>query len=229
MKKIMIYFFGSLVALLFVIAPFEKTSAQSQIRLGVKGGVNFADMKYEPKDNTNGVPDGKSLVSYHVGVIVDVPIADFVSIQPGLMLNSIGSKREYKSTTLGNYTMKVNPIYLDVPVNVLFKAKMGEGTKLYVGAGPYLGYGISGKVTFNAETPLGNGQIDHNIKFGNGNSDDLKKTDVGGNILAGIEFKNLTLGAQYGLSFTNNAPNGSDNASKILRNKVLSLSVSFLF
>ena len=58
--------------------------------------------------------------------------------------------------------------------------------------------------------------------------DDLKATDFGGNVLAGFEFGNgLILGAQYGLSFTNNAPDGNNDAPKILRNKVFSVSLGY--
>lgn len=229
MKKVMIRLFYGLMAILFVISSLEKVSAQSKVRFGLKGGVNFADMKYEPKDNTNGMPNSNSLTSYHIGLVADMPLTGFLSVQPGVMLNSIGTKAEYKNSTLGDYTMKVNPVYVDIPVNLLFKAGIGDNSKFYIGAGPYLGYGVSGKVTYSADTPLGSGQTDHDIKFGNGNGDDLKSADIGGNILAGFEFNNLLVGAQYGLSFTNNAPGGSDNASKILRNKVLSFSVGILF
>src|SRR5690625_3203173 len=186
-------------------------------------------MKYEPQDNTNGVPDANSLISYHVGVIADLPLGLGFSVQPGIMLNSIGSKVEYHSDMLGDYTTTVNPIYIDVPVNFLFKPAIGPDNNFYVGVGPYIGYGIGGKASFDAETPLGDGRVDHDLKFGNDKDDDLKAIDIGGNILAGFEFGNVLIGAQYGLSFTNNAPKGEDNDPKILRNKVLSVSIGYLF
>ena len=34
---------------------------QAQARIGIKGGVNFADMTYEPKNETEGTPDANSM------------------------------------------------------------------------------------------------------------------------------------------------------------------------
>ncbi len=227
MKKKIVLFGISVLAISFLILPYEK--AQAQARIGIKGGINFANMKYEPQDQTEGVPDANSFTSYHVGLIADLPIAMGLSLQPGIMLNSKGSKFEYNSDVV-DFTKIVNPIYIDVPVNVLFKPQLGDHTKFYVGLGPYIGFGVGGKVSYDAETPLGDAYKDHDIEFGSDNGDDLKAVDVGGNVLAGFEFGNgLILGAQYGLSFTNNAPEGDNDDPKILRNKELSVSIGYLF
>lgn len=228
MKKKIVLFGISLLLTGFLILPVEKVQAQT--RIGLKGGINFANMKYESKDGTEGVPDANSFTSYHIGVIADLPIAMGLALQPGIILNSKGSKWEYHSDVVGDYTMTVNPVYIDVPINLLFRPQIGDNVKVYVGLGPYIGFGVGGKVSFDAETPLGDAYVDHDLKFGSDSDDDLKAIDIGGNVLAGIEFGNgLILGAQYGLSFTNNAPEGDNSDPKILRNKVLSISVGYLF
>lgn len=214
---------------LTVVLLLTTFSAFSQIRFGVKGGLNLADMKYEPKDQTNGTPDANSLSSFNAGVIIDIPLVTGLALQPGLMLEGKGSKLEY-SGSLGTFTQKTNPIYVEVPVNVLFKPAIGQHTKLYFGLGPYVAMGIAGRVSSNAEASIGSFYTSHDISFGDGSDDDLKAVDIGGNVLAGFEFDNgLLIGAQYGMSLTNNAPSGDDNAAKILRNKVLSFSVGYLF
>lgn len=206
----------------------------AQVRVGVKAGLNLADMKYEPEDETNGTPDANSLPSFNAGFIVDVPLIQGLALQPGLMVSGKGSKVEYTTNNLGNYTTTINPIYLEVPVNILFKPQIGAGTRLYFGAGPYFAVGIAGKqkFTFEGAPIIGDGYTGHQLKFGNSSDDDLKATDVGAQVLAGFEFsKGLLVGAQYGIGFTNIAPdnNSSNNKSKILRNKVLSFSVGYLF
>lgn len=206
-------------------------SAFSQVRLGIKAGFNLADMKYEPKDQTNGTPDAGSLPSFNAGFIADIPLMQGLSLQPGLMVSGKGSKVAYTSSNLGNYTTTINPIYLEVSVNILFKPQIGPGTRFYFGAGPYFATGIAGKQKFsyNNAPVIGTGYTGHNLKFGNDAGDDLKATDIGANVLAGFEFsKGLLVGVQYGIGFTNNVPNGSNNSAKILRNKVLSFSVGYL-
>lgn len=218
------------LCLLFLTAAFVPSQkAHAQAKFGIKAGINFADLKYEPKDQTNGTPDANSLTSFHAGIIADLPLTEGLALQPGVMLSGKGSKVEY-SGVLGTYTKEINPLYIEVPVNILFKPQIGTGTKLYFGLGPYFGFGIAGKANFSGETPAGDFYTDHDLSFGNDSDDDLKATDVGGNILAGFEFSNgLLIGAQYGLSFTNNASGGNDDAPKILRNKVLSISLGYLF
>lgn len=214
---------------IIAIVLFSTLASSAQVRFGIKGGLNLADMKYEPKDQTDGTPDANSLSSFNAGVIVDIPLVAGLAIQPGLMVEGKGSKVEY-SGSIGSFTQKTNPIYLELPVNVLFKPTIGANTKLYFGLGPYVAMGIAGKTSSNAQASIGSYYSDHDLSFGDGSDDDLKQTDVGGNLLAGFEFSNgLLVGAQYGMSFTNNAPNGNDNAPKILRNKVLSFSVGYLF
>lgn len=205
-------------------------NAFAQVRLGIKGGLNLADMKYEPKDQTQGTPNANSLATFNAGLIVDVPLLqNVVYLQPGLMVNGKGSKVVYTGTA-GTFTQKINPIYLEIPANILFKPSIGTGTKLYFGAGPYFAMGIGGKSSSDAQSNVGSFYQSHPLKFGNGSNDDFKQTDVGANILAGFEFsRGLIVGAQYGLSFTNNAPGGNNDAPKILRNKVLSFSVGYLF
>lgn len=227
MKKTALLLGVGLMVVGLMIFPTEQS--QAQVRFGIKGGINFANMKYEAQDETSGVPDANSFTSYHVGVIADVPIASVLSLQPGVMLTSVGSKVEAGNEDVGGtYTM--NPLYVRVPVNILFKPNLGGGTKLYVGVGPYVGFGVGGKVSVDGNVGDIEGGTDRDLKFGNDSGDDLKSRDIGGNVLAGIEFSSgFLLGAQYGMSFTNNAPNGDDNADNILKNKVLSVSVGYLF
>ncbi len=204
-------------------------SAFSQVKLGIKGGINFADLKYEPQDQTHGIPDANSLPSYHLGVIVDLPLASMLSLQPGVFYTGKGSKLKYSGDNW-DFTQTMNPTYIEVPVNILFKPTIGANTKFYVGAGPYIAKGVGGQVSYDGNLGDISGHTDHDIKFGNSSDDDLKSTDIGANVLAGFEFSNgLLLGAQYGMSFTNNAPKGENSDTKILRNKVLGISLGFLF
>lgn len=214
-----------LLSLLLILGE----SAFSQIRVGIKAGLNLADMKYEPKNQTSGTPNTHSLPSFNAGIIADIPLIEGLALQPGLMLEGKGSKVE-ESGNSWSYTQTMNPLYVSVPVNILFKPEIGKDTKLYFGFGPYFAWGIGGKATFSGNIGNLNGSTDHTLQFGNDSGDDLKTNDIGANILGGFEFsKGLLVGAQYGISITNNAPNSSNNANKILRNKVFSFSVGYLF
>lgn len=216
--------------ILLLAAVCLSAAAMAQgVKLGIRGGLNLADMKYEPKDQTNGTPNANSLASFNAGLVIDIPLVPGLALQTGAGLSGKGSKVEWTNGS-SSYAETINPWYVEIPANLVFKPQIAPGTRLYFGVGPYLGIGVGGKASFSGNTPIGNFYSDHTLKFGNDSNSDLTQTDVGGNILAGFEFgQGLTLGAQYGLSFTNNTPNGSNNAAKILRNKVLSINVGFFF
>lgn len=216
------------ILLLTALCLVAGSAAFAQVKFGIKAGVNMADLKYEAKDETQGTPNSNSLLSFNAGVVADIPLASVVSIQPGVMLSGKGSKVKFSGDNW-DYTQKMNPLYVEVPVNILFKPTIGTDTKFYIGAGPYVAAGVGGKISYSGNLGDLSAYSDHNIKYGSDADDDLKSTDIGGNVLAGFEFSNgLLLGAQYGMSFTNNAPKGENNDSKILRNKVLSISIGYL-
>lgn len=215
--------------LLVAIAISFSTFALSQgLKVGLRGGLNVADMKYEPRDQTNGTPNANSLTSFNLGLVLDFGIAKVISIQTGAGISGKGNKTEWSSGSF-SYTQKMNPMYVEVPLDILFKPSLGPSTRFYFGAGPYLGIGVGGKSSFSGNTPVGDYYTDHKLKFGNDSNSDLKRMDIGGEVLAGFEFSGITLGAAYGMSFTNNAPNGNNDAAKILKNKVFSINVGFLF
>lgn len=197
-------------------------SLRAQVRLGLQGGLNLADLRYEPKDQTSGMPDAHSLATYNAGLLLDIPLVPAVAIQTGVGLSSKGSKVTFSGTG-GSYTKTINPLYLEIPAHLVFKPQIAPATRLVLGFGPYLGLGVGGRASYSGATPLGSYYSDHSLEFGNGSSDDLKATDIGGEVLAGLQFSRMvSLTAQYGMSFTNNAAGSDNNAPQILRNKVLS-------
>ena len=82
--------------------------------------------------------------------------------------------------------MSVNLNYLELPLNLVYKGALGNG-KIYLGLGPYLAYGIGGKVK------MGDEEVD--VKFKNKVTEDdyeedvffVKALDAGGNIFVGYE------------------------------------------
>src|SRR6185295_177476 len=73
-------------------------------------------------------------------------IAPVLSIQPGIFFTTKGSKTQSGSTSDPNYfKATTNPMYVEIPVNLVFKAPVGEQSKFFVGAGPYIAIGVAGK------------------------------------------------------------------------------------
>jgi len=221
-------------ALLF--GSFLSHAQSGQLRVG----LNLANVSVTPNGRVN---DANQLTSFQIGVIGNVKLGrSFLSLQPGLLYTGKGSKIQ-KGTAgqAGYYKQTFNPMYLEVPLNLLFKAPIGAANRFFIGAGPYAAVGIAGKVKTEGTNILGQAyNREADIQF---SADDpttfnkeegaglglVRRFDYGLNGTAGIEGKSLVLGVNYGLGLAklqSGTNSGADNDNK---HRVLSLTLGFKF
>lgn len=192
--------------------------AQSGLGYGIKAGVNFPSYSY---GNSSDLSDTKSTTNFHVTGYLDAPVTSNFYIQPGVSLQGKGAKL-IESDALGGSEVSQNTMWLEVPVNFVGKFPAGSGN-FFVGAGPYIGFGLSGKNKYSVRE--GSNVTEREFKFGK--DETLKGTDFGVNFLAGYKLGNgLLINAGYGLGLTNIAgdANGwSDN----IKNRVWTVGIGF--
>jgi len=201
--------------------------ASAQTRIGIRGGLQLADMRNQPDDRTNLTDETKMLFGYQVGVVLDYSFNNVLFFQPGLLLNSKGSKIILKDNlNLTTTTIKNNPMYAELPL--LFGV---QNFKLFGMAGPYLAYGFAGKNYFKLESPIPalNQESESSIKWGDKTSlsdpRDLRPFDMGLTVSAGVELNNLQIGAYYSPGFVNISPEGSRGK---LYNTTIGIQTTFL-
>lgn len=225
--------FGYLLA----ISCISLTSFAQQSSAWLKGGVNFANVSY----NSNGeVDDANMLTSFHVGLMGDFTIAKIFAIQSGLLFTGKGAKLQSgNSTDLTYYKATTNPLYIELPVNGVFKIPLAvPGSNFFVGAGPYIAIGVAGKrkiegkyvgVAFNSK---------ENIEFSNDdpstfNNEEgtglgvMRRFDYGLNGTAGFQLGSgmIAVNYGYGLAKLQSGSNSSDDNKN--KHRVLSISVGF--
>ena len=203
----------------------------------IKAGINLANIS---RTDDGRVDEANQLTSFHVGVVGDLPIGSVLSFQPGILFTGKGAKTQSGDASTNNYSKATtNPFYIEVPANLVFKAPIGTNAKFFVGAGPYLGVGISGKTKIVTERPLlGKSEIERDITF----SDDdpttldyeegagfgiMRRFDYGFNGLAGIEGKSIVLGVNYGLGMAKLQSGANNNEDNNNKHRVLSVSIGF--
>ncbi|ASZ10473.1 PorT family protein [Chitinophaga pendula] len=221
--------------------------AMAQARVGVKGGVNFATIS---KDNAGNFSRSQGITRYHIGAIVDLPLSPILSLQPGVFYTSKGSKLEAgnkDNATITNPYSKneTNPQYIEVPINLVGKIPIGNGTtKLFAGIGPYFAFGVAGKnksessykdatgatITASASKKI---KWDDDNPFVNGDpnygADKYKRFDFGGNLMVGAEFGNFLVSAQYGMGFAKINSGSVNSRNDNNKNRVFGVSVGYLF
>jgi hypothetical protein len=180
MKTKLISFIAFLM--LTVTVANAQGPAKSRLSFAILGGINLQNLT--GTDFTGDKLENDMLIGYHVGVNVQIPILPEFFFQPGLVFSTKGAK-----STFGSLTSSYKISYVELPLNFMYKGSLGEGFVM-IGFGPYVGYGIGGKVV----TKGGDVTLDTPIEFSNtvDIGDPLATTyfkafDAGGNIFAGYE------------------------------------------
>ncbi|MFZ4547032.1 MAG: outer membrane beta-barrel protein [Bacteroidales bacterium] len=194
---------------------------------GLIGGINFQNLT--GKDASGDKLANDLILGYHAGVNIQIPLAPQFYFQPGLLFSTKGAKNSYSSITS---TTKLS--YIEMPLNLVYKAMLGNGYFM-LGFGPYIGYGIGGKVT----TKGGDLELETDVEFKNvvETSDPLLTTyykafDVGGNIFAGYQMANGIFGqfnTQLGLIAINPEDKRVTSDDSSVKNTGFGVSVGFRF
>lgn len=205
-----------IVLAVVAVMLFSATSF-SQVRFGVKGGLNFSNFATE----SSLINSVKGSTNYSFGVLFQGKSMGF-AVQPEVLysvkggsfgndaLLSLfsGAATEYKSQSIEV------PVNLQYGVDLLF-------ARLYLQAGPYVAF--TSKVL-----------IDGDADFYDDNKDNFNTIDYGVGVGAGAEFMGLQLSAKYDWGL---APLGKEiivagvntNPLSEIKNRNFSVSLAYLF
>ena len=202
----------------------------------LKGGINLANVSIT--DNGR-IDDAKTLTSFQVGIIGDISLAEFLAFQPGLLLTGKGTKTQDGDPSDANYfKATTNPLYIEIPMNLVFKFGSGDGPNFFAGAGPYLAIGIAGKNKTEGKFLGASFKSENNIEW----SDDdpttfdyeegagfgiMKRFDYGLNGTAGVDIKKVVLSVNYGLGLAKLQSGSNSSADDKNKHRVLSFTIGF--
>ena len=215
----------------FIIAcVFSNAIAQ---KVYVQGGANLANITKDQNGNTDKY---KSLVSFNTGIMGSFGLSDILDIETGLLFTGKGSKAETNFANGDFVKSSFNPLYLEVPLNLLVKFPIDKQNNLFVHAGPYVAMGVAGKSKFSSKLGLLQSNSESNIQFNNDNPttsqqedasySKIKRFDYGINFGGGIALKSIILKANYGLGLAKiNSTETNNNADQKNKYRTLSLSV----
>lgn len=161
----------------------------------IQGGLNVTNYSISEENSMK--------LGFRAGIGADVALTDFISVQPSLLVLTKGAKLGSKSY-IGDVT--INPMYLQLPVLIAFKFPISDNFKMFVNAGPYAAYGISGKAdiklkAFSKEGISNSVDLFKEHEIFNDKSF-LKKFDAGAMVGVGVEFSRIffVLGAEVGIT-----------------------------
>lgn len=206
MKKIILS--TVLTMFCFIVFAQDKPIKNSDISLGLKGGLNLSFIAGDGTDNFD------SKMSFHIGLVSEIPISDKFSFQPELIYSAQGDKE-----TVDGMDIKYKLDYLNLPL--LAKYYISEGFSLE--AGPQIGLLLSSKAE--------GGGISIDLK------DMMKNVDFALGFGLGYKLENgINFSGRYNLGLSNIVEkNGSilgeqitsDNSKN--HNEVFQLSIGYFF
>ncbi len=229
MKKLLAGFTAFLLIMSF--------SAQSQVRMAVIGGPHQASVI-----ETNSIPGWDATVKpgyskrkgFNLGVLIDVPInsGDKWSFQTGFIYHGKGREYFQQNDTLAipapdtsNFRNKFQANYIDIPLNISYRIKLGGKANFLLSAGPYVTFFYSGKqITQSRLFPTYKfEEKESRIEVGNA-VNKVKTFDLGINARAGFELGQLLLTGFYSRGLTSFYQASYDGK---FRHEVIGASVGF--
>jgi hypothetical protein len=164
----------TLTSVLLVLLMTVNT--QAQIKVGPVAGFNFSDM-------TGDINSDGMLVGFHLGILVNFGVTDYLMIEPQLLYSTKGAKLSNDDLVL---------TYVEIPFWIRYQLESG----LNINAGPYFGvmtsakineesvrdeyklldFGLGGGIGYQLAGGLG---LTASYQSGIGNIGDVKKTIIG--------------------------------------------------
>jgi len=209
------------------------SSAKAQL-FYAQGGVNLANIT---KNGDGDTEDNNMLTSFNVGFMGRFGLSKTIDLESGLLLTGRGSKAETYFNGGSDYVKaKFNPLYVELPVNLVVNIPLESSVKLFFNAGPYAAIGVGGKSKLQTKIGPVESSSSSNIEFSNDDPftseqddaayDKLKRFDFGLNAGVGLDLKSIIIKANYALGLTKiNSTESNNSADDKNKYRTLSLSV----
>ncbi|MBC7553836.1 MAG: PorT family protein [Taibaiella sp.] len=203
----------TVILFLFILS----TSALAQSRFSLEAGL--VSSNYFGKSGGLGLYTAEKW-GLRTGLGADSRIGNHLSLQYGALYVMNGYRQ---NTVKGDLDFALSTI--NIPINLVYKFDKPTGNRLYVGAGPYMGFNMFGEKTY---TPIDSAAYSWQVDVGDDPRDDIKLFDLGIGLTAGYELKKgWFFHFFYQTGILNMSTNG--DSKNILNNKNSGISVGYLF
>ncbi len=205
------------ICLLISFILLMNYSKAQKSSIGFTAGATFASYKLKIEDFESISINSKTKVGFTVGVVSSIGLGQHFSFQPALNYIQKGGVLKEEGIT-----DKTTLNYLELPLNFVYNTHSLKG-KFFIGAGPSLSIGLSGKDKWDD----GSNIEPTDIKFGSGEDDDFKPFEAGINFLTGYQCKSgFLIAANYNLGLSNIA--NSDEGPKY-HNRYFGIRIGYMF
>lgn len=190
---------------LIILMALIAVPAKSQLKFGVKGGLNISSVHLN-----SDIVKANNVTGFQIGPMIETTLPLIgVGLDAAILYSQKGMDMKTKATE-SSTSMKTD--YIDIPVNLKWKFGLPI-IKAYLSAGPYVGFRVGGDKVWDV--------LGEQIK--------AKSFSAGLNFGVGAELiSHLQVGINYGLGLTDNySADGLD--MKSAKNRGWSITAAVLF
>ena len=180
------------LTILMLLSALAVSAQYRPVTFGIKGGVNVSNFAGE------GIKDSDGKIGFTAGVLVDYNVNELVFVRTGLDLTTKGAKHKEEGIE-----RTYNPMYLQLPIHVGYKLPFTNSFNCSLHLGPYLSYGVGGKIKTKVLDEISDIEDSEINFFGTAANDGFKKFDFGLGLGIGAEFGNVLVELGYDLGLAN--------------------------
>ena len=174
------------IVLALIVGSSGMAAAQdAPVAVGVKAGVNFANLNFDADDASVNFDQRKGFVG---GLFVVWPANSLVALQSEVLYSQKGAQIEE-----GGMTAKLKLDYVDIPVLARVSSPASGGASFHVFAGPSFAVRVSAKTEASFEDEEQSEDI----------GDDVERFDLGLVAGAGLEFGRFVIDGRYTWGLSN--------------------------
>ncbi|PIQ14693.1 MAG: hypothetical protein COW67_12380 [Flavobacteriales bacterium CG18_big_fil_WC_8_21_14_2_50_32_9] len=212
MKKLSIVAIALTMVTFNANAQDETMDTRSQIHIGAKVGLNYANVYDSKGEDFNADPK----IGMALGAFLSIPIGTYIGIQPEVLYSQKGFKATGR--LLGaNYEFTRTTTYIDIPL--YFALKPSEFITLV--AGPQFSYLISRKDVFKTTANT----FEQEQEFEN---DNIRKNTLGASVGLDINISHIVIGARAAWDLQENNGDGTSTTPRY-KNTWLQATIGYRF
>jgi hypothetical protein len=208
--------------LLLGIAAITTQPSFALFKIGPEVGLSFNKMTYSGSGTAGFAPTLSSVTGFRAGITTDIGISH-IAVQPGIFYSAKGGTQSANFFGLAAVTLKNKVNYIEVPVWIQYKQKLGPG-HAFVGLGPSVAMALNGKTVASGSALGIAADSTYNITFGS-DSTDMKKLDYAANFNIGYQ---LSMGVFVRIFYSLGLANLSNDAAFDTKNRSFGISVGYL-
>lgn len=193
-----------MVCTLVFTSLFVFTGVNAQLRTAIAAGIqqsSFPGNSSTQWDTLNHKYGSRT--GFNIGLLAEAPFFNSSSLyfRTGMIYTNKGRKfsSSYDTTSSIKHVSGRHFVnYMEIPVNLVYKTRLGDKSKLVIGAGPYVSFLFSGREASQTTFHNGTTQVSENTTLKLPRSQaNYKNVDLGLNAFAGAEFGRVFINANF--------------------------------